>query len=45
MTGHDDIQATCFVSVERMGKISGDGNSGAPPLLVLPMNSHQLANQ
>lgn len=44
MTGQEDIEATCYVLAERMGKIVGDGNSGAPPLLVLPMYSQLPAD-
>ncbi len=34
MTGQEDIEATCFVLADRMGKVDG-----APPLMVLPMYS------
>ncbi|CAI5710794.1 unnamed protein product [Hyaloperonospora brassicae] len=34
MTGQEDIEATCYVLADRMGKLDG-----APPLLVLPMYS------
>lgn len=44
MTGQEDIEATCYMLAERMGKIVGDGNSGAPPLLVLPMYSQLPAD-
>jgi pre-mRNA-splicing factor ATP-dependent RNA helicase DHX38/PRP16 len=39
MTGQEDIEATCYVLAERMGKIEG-----TPPLLVLPMYSQLPAD-
>lgn len=39
MTGQEDIEATCFVLADRMGKVDG-----APPLMVLPMYSQLPAD-
>ncbi|KAJ0406647.1 hypothetical protein P43SY_009758 [Pythium insidiosum] len=39
MTGQEDIEATCFVLAERMGRLDG-----APPLMVLPMYSQLPAD-
>ncbi|KAF0698465.1 Aste57867_10925 [Aphanomyces stellatus] len=39
MTGQEDIEATCYVLAERMGKVDG-----APPLMVLPMYSQLPAD-
>ncbi|KAI9915975.1 hypothetical protein PsorP6_007716 [Peronosclerospora sorghi] len=39
MTGQEDIEATCYVLADRMGKLDG-----APPLLVLPMYSQLPAD-
>lgn len=39
MTGQEDIEATCYMLAERMGKVDG-----APPLMVLPMYSQLPAD-
>ncbi|ETM33556.1 hypothetical protein L914_19230 [Phytophthora nicotianae] len=39
MTGQEDIEATCYVLADRMGKLDG-----APPLMVLPMYSQLPAD-
>ncbi|RLO02512.1 hypothetical protein DYB28_001265, partial [Aphanomyces astaci] len=39
MTGQEDIEATCYVLAERMGRVDG-----APPLMVLPMYSQLPAD-
>ncbi|KAH9122394.1 hypothetical protein LEN26_010275 [Aphanomyces euteiches] len=39
MTGQEDIESTCYVLAERMGKVDG-----APPLMVLPMYSQLPAD-
>ncbi|TMW57702.1 hypothetical protein Poli38472_014305 [Pythium oligandrum] len=39
MTGQEDIEATCYVLADRMGKVDG-----APPLMVLPMYSQLPAD-
>ncbi|KAL7679850.1 putative AAA+ ATPase domain, RNA helicase HrpA, P-loop containing nucleoside triphosphate hydrolase [Plasmopara halstedii] len=39
MTGQEDIEATCYILAERMGKLDG-----APPLMVLPMYSQLPAD-